>query len=149
MKKLVIMALLAVLFVGSAQAATVFLEDFEGPPAPPGTIDVLGFVGGGSVGYGASTFLGTNVALQPASNSYARKAVGAGMVDDLMHFSADLYTTGIYDEVGGEGQVGIDDGTDGWVNAFLVGPGANPANPGYPGAGGGGWMVYDGLNDTG
>ena len=147
MRKLMILALL-VAFVGSAQAAVSFLETFESG-AFDSLGDSLGFSGGNSVPYGASTFLGTNVAKAPGNNAYAHKAVGAGAVDDLMVLSVDIYTTGIYDTSGGDGLVGIDDGTAGWVNAFVGGPGANPANPGYPGAGGGGWFVYDGLNDTG
>ena len=154
MKKLLIMALLAVLIVGSAQAATVFLEDFEGPPAPSGSTTLADDLGwtkfGAGVGYNTTVAaLDTGAAYQPAANTYHVKAVGAGMIDDIITFKADLFADGLYDEAGGEGQVGIDDGTDGWVNAFVVGPAANPANPGYPGAGGGGWVAYDGLNDTG
>ena len=146
MKKLLIMALLAVLFVGSAQAATVFTEDFEGPPAPPGTIDALGWdAAGAGVSYGPGANLGTNVALAPAINVFTHKTVGAGMVDDIMTFSADLYAVGIY-ENGGEGMVGINDGGAGgstWANSFLVGPDGHWTLTPL-----GGWTVYDGLNDA-
>ena len=145
MKKLLIMALLAVLLVGSAQAATVFLEDFEGPPATGTLGDDLGWdAAGGGVGYGPSaapSTLGTNVAYAPASNRFTNKIVGAGMVDDIMTFSADLYATGLYAS-GGEGQVGIADGTSTWINSFVVGPSYNPTKTGS-------WVAYDGLNDTG
>jgi hypothetical protein len=141
------------LTAGIAQAAVSFLEDFEGLSCGSGDCgtlgDHLGWDGpGGGVGFGPGANLGTNVANAPGSNRITRKAIGGGAVDDLMTFKADLYTTGIYDTAGGEALVGVGD-SSGYGNSFLAGPGANPANPGYPGAGGGGWFIHDGLNDTG
>jgi hypothetical protein len=136
-----------------AQGAATFLEDFEALSCGSGDCgtlgDNLGWDGpGGGVGFGPGANLGTNVANKPGSNRITRKAIGGGAVDDLMTFKADLYTTGIYDTAGGEALVGV--GTSsGYGNSFLAGPGANPTNPGYPGAGGGGWFINDGLNDTG
>ena len=88
--------------------------------------------------------LSTNVAHAPASNTATTKAF-SGPIGNKLVLTADMYLTGIYDTQGGEGMVGIDDGTASWSNTFLVGPQANPSNPGYPGPGGGGWGVYDGL----
>jgi len=136
------------------QGAATFLEDFEGLSCGSGDCgtlgDHLGWDGqGGGVGFGPGANLGTNVANAPGSNRYTRKAIGAGAVDDLMTFKADLYATGVFDTNGGDALLGVDDGTNDYASAFLAGPGANPTNPGYPGAGGGGWFVYDGLNGTG
>ena len=137
-----------------AQGAATFLEDFEGLSCGSGDCgtlgDHLGWDGqGAGVGFGPGANLGTNVANAPGSNRYTRKAIGAGAVDDLMTFKADLYATGVFDTNGGDALLGVDDGTNDYASAFLAGPGANPTNPGYPGAGGGGWFVYDGLNGTG
>jgi len=131
-----------------AQAALSFLEDFEGPPAT-GELDVLGWVNGsGSVGRTAGGTLPTIVAVAPAQNISPTKVLPAGMVDDLMVISADMYITGIYDTNGGDGVFGISDGTACCASWLTIGPHANPANPGYPGPGGGGWVLFDGLGGT-
>ena len=130
--------------IDTAQAATVFLEDFEGPPASGKLNDLGWYEAGWNVPYGPSaTTLGTGVAKAPAAApGYAKKLVGAGMVDDIMTFSADLYTVGLYvrtPEGGGEGQVGIS-GSD-WANSFIVGPSEAPYN--------GSWVAQDPMNGTG
>jgi hypothetical protein len=89
--------------------------------------------------------LPTNVAHAPTTNTATTKAF-SGPIGNKLVLTADMYLAGIYDTIGGEGLVGIDDGTASWTNTFLVGPQGNPANPGYPGPGGGGWGVFDGLD---
>jgi len=127
------------------EAAVSFLEDFEGPPAPAGTIDALGWgQNSGSVLYDAGVGLATNVTHAPASNTSTTKPF-SGSLEDTIVLTADMYLVGVYDAAGGEGMVGFDDGTANYSNTFLVGPNANPANPGYP-VGAGGWLVFDGLN---
>ena len=129
------------------QAAVSFLEDFEGPPAPPGTIDAIGWSpGGGGVGYGPGAMLGTNVALMPASNRNLSKPF-SGSLEDKIVFSVDYGITGVYDTAGGEGLAGIT-GPVLFTDSLLAGPMANPANPGYPGPGGGGWALFDGIGGT-
>lgn len=142
----VILLLLAIAL--PAQAAINFLEDFEGAPTPPGTIDALGWgQNGGSVLYDSGVGLSTNVAHAPASNTSTTKFF-SGSLEDKTVVTADMYLVGVYDTEGGEGMVGIDDGTASWLNTLLVGPNANPTNPGYP-IDAGGWLAWDGLNDGG
>jgi hypothetical protein len=128
-----------------AQAAVNFLEDFEGSPPPPGTIDALGWgQNAGRVLYDSGVGLSTNVAHAPASNTSTTKSF-SGSLEDKTVVTADMYLVGVYDTDGGEGMVGIDDGTASWENNLLVGPNANPTNPGYP-VDAGGWLAWDGLN---
>ena len=143
-----VLFIFAIGVIDTVQAATVFLEDFEGPPAPSGTTalaDDLGWTkSGASVGYNTTVpYLDTGAAYQPAANSHHHKAVGAGMVDDIMTLKADLFADNLY-ETGGEGGVGICDGTNGGVNSFMIGPGGTSIFSPR-----GGWQIYDGLNDTG
>ena len=98
MKKLVIMALLAVLFVGSAQAAIVYSEDWEGAAAYPTiTEDVaFGYVKGqpgSSVPVDAGPLLGTNVAHLPSPGIALSVKTLPGLADDLITFQYDGYIT--------------------------------------------------------
>jgi hypothetical protein len=130
------------------QAAVNFVEDFEGDQLFAGSeIEVFGWQNGGqSVGFGPGNHLPGIVAHAPASNQSPTLTIGPEMVDDLMVITADMYVTGIYDENGGDGGFGIDDGNASYVNTLFIGPHANPANPGYPGPGGGGWVLWEGLD---
>ena len=152
MKSLVMMALVAALFAVGSTQAQIYSEDLEGHVPAAGTLDDhLGWdkYEPASVGYGPSTYLGTNVILQPAGNNIIHKTVGPSLVaDDIIMLSADMYADDLYNTSGGESGVGIDS-TGAWQTPFTVGPGSNPANAGYPGPGSGGWVVTDGLNGTG
>ena len=99
----------------------------------------------GSVAFGPGAGLPTSVAHAPAANSSTTKSL-SGPIGNQIVLTADMYLTGVYDVAGGEGMVGLDNGTGTFDNALLVGPNANPLNPGYPGPGGGGWVLWDGLD---
>ena len=90
--------------------------------------------------------LSTNVAHAPTTTNTTTTKAFSGPIGNKLVLTADMYVTGIYDTAGGEGLVGIHDGTASVSNGLLVGPQGNPANPGYPGPGGGGWGVFDGLD---
>ena len=144
MKRLCVTLLVLLFAVGSVQGAANFLEDFEGPPTAGTLEDDLGWTrhGPSAVGYGPATNLGTSAINDFKGNTYNVKPV-PGLVDDVIVFKADMYADGLYDN-GGEGYVGIDDGTGGWANGFVVGPS-------YLGApvSGGAWVAHDTLNNTG
>jgi hypothetical protein len=152
MKKILLMASLAAMFTVASAQASIFSEDLEGHVPAAGTLDDnLGWnkYEPASVGYGPSTYLGSNVILQPGGNNIIHYTVGAGMMsNDVTVLSADMYADDLYNTAGGEAGIGIDS-TGNWQTPFLVGPGSNPTNPGYPGSGSGGWLVSDGLNGTG
>jgi hypothetical protein len=152
MKKILLMASLAAMFTVASAQASIFSEDLEGHVTAAGTLDDnLGWnkYEPASVGYGPSTYLGSNVILQPGGNNIIHYTVGAGMMsNDVTVLSADMYADDLYNTAGGEAGIGIDS-TGNWQTPFLVGPGSNPTNPGYPGSGSGGWLVSDGLNGTG
>ena len=146
-----------------AQAIVTCMEDFEGPPAPIGTVDALGWLGDSApnvvYGPGVPAGLGTSVAnapvppipFPPGINTNITKPCGNTQADlhDLIEFKADFYLVGVYDVEGGEGMAGITGpGPNLWANTLLVGPNANPTNPGYP-VNAGGWLVFDNLNDSG
>ena len=74
-----VLFIFAIGVIDTVQAATVFLEDFEGPPAPSGTTalaDDLGWTkSGAGVGYNTTVpYLDTGAAHQPAANSHHHKA---------------------------------------------------------------------------
>jgi len=162
-RKIICLVLAASLLsvVGSAQAAVLWSEGFEGPPTSGTLDDHLGWTryNVSAVGYGAATFLGSNALTDFKGNHYHVKEV-PGLADDLIILKFDMYADGLYDVYGGESGVGIDDGTASWANNFLVGPASVPGDPGYPGVGiqdplpapgsaGGGWIAYDSLNNSG
>ncbi len=143
-----VLFVLVISLVISAQGATIFLEDFEGPPAPPSSLSSIGWnIIDGSATYDSGSGLAGSVAKAPLMNTFVLKSV-PGLVDDEIVLTADMFIVGVYDAAGGEGLVGIDDGNGSWTNTFLVGVQANPASPGYP-TGAGGWGIWDGLNTFG
>ena len=156
MKKLTAILLPLLFLVGSAQAVLVYSEDLEGKTPAAGTLDDhLGWIKyeTASVGYGPSAGappagLGTNVIVQPASNSIIHKPIGAGLIDNIITIKADMYADTLYNIAGGESGLGIDS-AGAWQHPFAVGPGSNPANPGYPNPGSGGWVVSNHMNGGG
>lgn len=91
---------------GLSHAAVSFLEDFENETPLSGTLDDhLGYTKCGpcgSVGYqlGDPTRLSSTVVVIPGSNTNINKEV-PGLAEDLIQFSFDMFTTGLYDG-GGE-----------------------------------------------
>ena len=136
MKKLLIMALLAVLFVGSAQAATTYSEDWEGAAAyPTSTQDVaFGFLGiapgSNPVAVDTGPMLGTNVAHLPSMRALSAKTL-AGLADELITLQYDGYMPNI---VLGKGMVGLRNSS--------IAPGTDGANGGiFVGGNGSHWRV--------
>jgi|SaaInl7_200m_RNA_FD_contig_51_345943_length_898_multi_15_in_0_out_0_1 hypothetical protein len=155
MRNFMILALLATLCV-SAQAATLYSEDFEGTPVF-GTLDEdLGWTkyNPAAQGYQAAAFLGpagNHVAVQPAGNSiHHSPAFVQAPGDTILELTADAWASELYNTAGGEAGIGFDTLTAGdWVNPITFGPGSIPGQDGYPGPGSGGWVVTDGLSGAG